>query len=250
VTEIRLEERENAALVTIDRPQKLNALTMPMLSDLGRVLREQGRSGRTIVVTGSARAFSAGDDLPATEDLDESSFGALLQAFQELTRAVLASRGPVVAAINGIAVGGAAEFALSCDVRVGCPATEFLFPENRLGLTISNGSSYLLSRLTRGRALEIVLSGRRIGAEEAFTLGLLDRLSESVDSLVPDVVEMADKWSVDSASTEYHLRLLRPPVEEVERAMKREVDIGAEAWRAGIPQRGIAAFLESRKSGA
>jgi enoyl-CoA hydratase len=249
MTKIRVEEQVTATVVTLDRPEKLNALTVPMLKDIAAALRSSGESGRAVIVTGAGRAFSAGDDLPATEHLDESSFADLLEAFQELTRVALTSRGPVIAALNGIAVGGAAEFSLGCDVRIGCPSTEFLFPENRIGLTISNGSSYLLPRLTGGRAIEIVLSGRRIDAEEALSVGLLDKVVRSTDELLPAAMDLADQWTSSSESTEYHLRLLRPPIDDVERAIKRENEIGAAAWAAGVPQRGITAFLESRKSG-
>jgi enoyl-CoA hydratase/carnithine racemase len=247
--QIEVRQQVEATIVTINRPEKLNALTVEMLRDLGEVLRAEGTTGKGIVVTGAGRAFSAGDDLPATENLDEASFIALLEAFQDLTRAVLASRGPVVAAVNGIAVGGAAEFTLCCDVRLGCPETEYLFPENQIGLTISNGSSYLLPRLIGGHAIEFVLSGRRIGAEEANSLGLVSQLVERREELLPTAIGLLDRWTGDPLSTEYHLELLRPPIDEVEKAMGRENVIGNAAWSAGLPQEGISKFLKSRKSG-
>src|SRR5688500_2253866 len=113
---IRVDRRERIAVVVIDRPDKLNALSIPMLKDLRSVLRHLGSDPGTagIVVTGTGRAFSAGDDLPATENLEKKDFDELLGLFQDLTRAVLSSQVPVLAALNGISVGGAAEFTLAC----------------------------------------------------------------------------------------------------------------------------------------
>src|SRR5262249_6725139 len=118
------------AVVRLNRPEKLNALSIPMLADLASALRELGRAGGRdgIVLTGTGRAFSAGDDLPATDELREEDFDLLLDHFQDLTRLVLASEVPVVAALNGIAVGGAAELVLACDARVGFAGSDFLFP--------------------------------------------------------------------------------------------------------------------------
>ena len=108
---VRVEHEDDVAIVRIDRAEKLNALSVPMLHDLRTTLRTLGHDGNStgIVLTGAGRAFSAGDDLPATETLERKDFDELLGLFQDLTRAVLASDVPVVAALNGIAVGGAAE---------------------------------------------------------------------------------------------------------------------------------------------
>src|SRR5687767_12872134 len=112
----------DVAVLLLNRPGKLNALSVPMLKDVAEALGRFGagpdRAG-AIVVTGAGRAFSAGDDLPATESLTESDFEELLASFQELTRLVLHSEVPVVAALNGISVGGAAELTLACDARIG-----------------------------------------------------------------------------------------------------------------------------------
>ena len=163
-------------VLLLDRPDQLNALSIPMLEDVGSALRMLGSAATSngIVITGAGRAFSAGDDLPASEHLERRDFDRLLELFQELTRAVLASEVPVVAALNGIAVGGAAELTLACDARIGHPGSDYLFPENNVGLTISNASTYLLPRLVGSRALPLILDGTRIGGERARELGLID----------------------------------------------------------------------------
>src|SRR6266540_3577357 len=136
--DVRLEAADSGGtvLLRLSRPHVLNALTIEMLGDLAAGIRFFGAAGLAggIVVSGEGRAFSSGDDLHATEEMNRETFRTLIEAFQDVTRAIYQTEVPVVAALNGIAVGGAAEMACACDLRVGCPGTEFLFPENALGL--------------------------------------------------------------------------------------------------------------------
>jgi enoyl-CoA hydratase len=245
-----VEHDDRIAVIRLDRADKLNALSVPMLVDLRSALTRfgSGSDAEAIVLTGTGRAFSAGDDLPATESLGEEEFETLLSGFQELTRAVLGAGVPVVAALNGISVGGAAELTLACDARVGHPGSDYLFPENDVGLTISNGSTYLLPRLVGSRALPLVLDGRRIDGNEAHALGLIDHLVGGAEEVVPRAVEVVRHWVERGLATRYHLELLRPPMEEVEAAIARENAIGREAFRAGTAAAGIKRFLEEREA--
>ncbi len=236
-------QRDGAvAVVRINRPDKLNALTPAMLVELGEALTRAAGDSSGVVVTGAGRAFSAGDDLPATESMDAARFEELLAAFQELSLIVLRSEVPVIAALNGIAVGGAAELTLACDARVGCPESDYLFPENTVGLTISNASSYLLPRLLGSRALPLVLEGRRIPGREAHDLGLIDVMVSSRDEVVDRAVTLLNSWTESGLATAYHLRLLRPPLDQIEEAMRRENAIGREAWDSGVAREGIRRF--------
>lgn len=238
------------AVVRLDRADKLNALSVPMLGDLHEALTTYGSGGTAyaVVLTGTGRAFSAGDDLPATESLDESAFDGLLSGFQNLTRAVLGAEVPVIAALNGISVGGAAELTLACDARVGHPDSDYLFPENDVGLTISNGSTYLLPRLIGSRALPLVLDGRRISGDEARSLGLIDHFVDTAEEVLPRALEVARRWVDRGLATRYHLKLLRPPLDEVEAAIARENEVGAQAFAAGTAQAGIKRFLEEQEA--
>jgi len=252
---VEVELSGDIAILRINRPDKLNALSVPMLVDMGEGLRRYGRAGASsaVVLTGAGRAFSAGDDLPATESLTRDDFDELLSRFQDLTRAVLASEVPVVAALNGIAVGGAAELTLACDARVGYPGSDYLFPENNVGLTISNASTYLLPRLIGSRALPLVLDGRRISGIEARGLGLIDHYVESRGEVVPSAVELVRTWAERGLASRYHLELLRPSPEDVEAAIARENEVGRRAWEAGTALEGIKRFMreqEERRSGA
>lgn len=240
---------DGIAILRLTRPDQLNALSVPMLADIGDALRRFGTSGeaRAIVMTGSGRAFSAGDDLPATESLTVEDFEELLTNFQALTRAVLAATVPVVVALNGIVVGGAAEFTLCCDARIGYHGSDYLFPENDVGLTISNASTYLLPRLLGGRALPLVLDTRRISGTEAHALGLIDHMVDTQEAVLPKAIEVVRHWVDRGLATRFHLRMLRPPLEEVEAAIARESAIGREAWDAGTALEGIKRFMREQE---
>jgi enoyl-CoA hydratase/carnithine racemase len=235
------------AVLQLDRPEKLNALNLPMLQDIRDGFEHLDQSDANgVVITGSGRAFSAGDDLPATESLREGDFKELLDSFQGLTRAVLSSSTPVVAALNGISVGGAAEFTLCCDARIGFSGSDYLFPENNVGLTISNASTYLLPRIIGSHALPLVLDGRRIDGTEAHRLGLIDYFVDSPEEVVPRAIEVVRRWSERGLATRFHLRMLRPSMEEIEAAIARENAIGTQAWKSGTAEEGISRFLDER----
>jgi enoyl-CoA hydratase/carnithine racemase len=237
------------ALLLLNRPDKLNALSVPMLKDVGEAIRHfgSGSEAKALVITGAGRAFSAGDDLPATESLTRSDFDELLSSFQQLTRDVLTASVPVVAALNGIAVGGAAELTLACDARVGYPKSDYLFPENDVGLAISNGSTYLLPKIVGSNALPLVLDGRRVSGTEARDLGIINYFVDSQDDVVPKAREVVSHWVHRGLATPYHLRLLRPSLDEIEAAIKRENEIGREAWEAGTATKGIQRFLREQE---
>ena len=240
---------DGVAVLLINRPEKLNALSVPMLRDIGEGIRRFGMgSGATgLVLTGAGRAFSAGDDLPATESLREEEFEELLTSFQDLTRAVLKTTVLVVAALNGISVGGAAELTLACDARIGYAGSDYLFPENDVGLTISNASTYLLPRAIGSRALPLVLDGRRISGLEAYDIGIIQYVVATQEEVLPRAIEVVRHWVERGLATPYHLSLLRPPLAEIEAAIARENAVGREAWDAGTAVKGIQRFLREQE---
>jgi enoyl-CoA hydratase/carnithine racemase len=233
----------DVALLRLDRPAKLNALTPAMLPAIAERIRGLAAESAGLVLTGTGRAFSAGDDLDATADLDRGGFEAVIAGFQDMTRAVLDTEVPVVAALNGLAVGGAAELTLACDARVGGPEAAFFFPENGIGLTISNGSTYLLPSILGTRALPLVLTGGRIEAAEGLRVGLL---TEIADDPTQRAVDMVGAWAAEGHATRWHLRLMRPDPTVVEAAMARETVAAMEVFDAGIATAGAAAFRDRR----
>ena len=181
------------ALVTIDRPDVLNAISLDALDELHAAVEEGARDERVraIAVTGAGdRAFAAGSDLKEVEHRDlKQALEPLVQGIAErLQRCVK----PTIAAIDGICFGGGLEVALGCDLRVATPRSSFATPEGRLGIIPGGGATQRLPRLVgRAWALEMLVMGRRLDAERALALGLVTRLVEP-ERLLPEVREMAE----------------------------------------------------------
>lgn len=251
VEQVLVEVVREVAIITLRRPDKLNALTVGMRRRLAALIREHGTGDRTrgIVLTGTGRAFSAGEDLsapPTSFDGMRESF----ESFHDVTRAVIETRVPVVAAVNGIAVGGASEITLCCDARIGVPGTTYYQPENARGLTISNASSLLLPRIVRGHAMRMILGSERIGADEALRIGLLDEVVEGT-ALVDRAVDVVHAWTPEGANTTaLHLELLRPTLDEIERAFAREDAAADASWNSGALTAGVQEFWDARTTPA
>ncbi len=239
--------QDGVAVVTLRRPDKLNALTAGACRELAAILRHFGRgdSVRGIVLTGTGRAFSAGLDLREAAELPPDSLTSHIELFHDITRAALGTRVPVVAALNGIAVGGACEMTLCFDARIGTPAAEYFLPENTIGLTISNAASILLPRLAGHRAMRLVMESARIGAADALAMGLLDEIVGQA-GLVETAIGIVHRWTPPGGATAAHLTLLRPPVAEIERAMAAETEATRATEADGLSRAGINRFLTSR----
>lgn len=221
---IKAEHVDGVAVIAINRPDKLNALTTAMKRDLASAVRHFGDGGEAlgIIVTGSSSIFCAGQDLEEMRapgaDVHEA-----MELFHDLTRAVLQTKVPTIAALAGPVIGGAAEWTLCFDLRISTPDCYYLLPERRLGLPISNASSLLLFRLLKaGTATRMVLDSRRVAAPEAQQLGLIDEIVEP-GTLIETAVRTAVDWCGDKRlPPTVFLELLRPDLHQVEDAMVRE----------------------------
>ncbi|HJQ06089.1 MAG TPA: enoyl-CoA hydratase/isomerase family protein, partial [Nocardioides sp.] len=139
------------------------------------------------------------------------------------------------------------EITLCCDARLGAPQTTFFQPENARGLTISNASSVLLTRIVRNHAMRMVLGSERIGAEEALRIGLLDQIVEP-DQLLDHAIDLVHSWTPEGGNnTALHLALLRPSSEEIERAFVLEDAAADASWHTGALTAGIEGFWSARK---
>src|SRR5437667_524139 len=178
---IHLSHHDEIALITLDRPEPLNALSFGQLHDLNRILDSIADSpARALLVTGAGdRAFSAGADIKELmgRSLVEQRAGALLG--QSVLAKLDQLSMPSVALINGYAFGGGLELALACTLRLAAPTAKLGFPEIKLGLIPGYGGTQRLPRLVgESRATEMILTGRTIEAEEAERIGLINRLVE------------------------------------------------------------------------
>lgn len=174
---IRQERRGALTVLTLDRPDRANALTEAMLRDLAaRLQRLAQDETRAVVITGSGKVFSAG------ADLDEARQGlALSDAWQALSGRVAAMPCLTIAALNGTLAGGAFGMVLASDLRLAVPGAEFFYPVMRLGYQPPQGDpERLVALVGPARAKMILMAGARIGADEALSWGLVDRIVDGV----------------------------------------------------------------------
>ena len=173
----RVERQGAVAIVTIDRPDKLNALSPKVLEQLATSVTELDRdeSVNCIVITGSGDVFAAGADI---QKMAQRTFHeAITKSTMPLWQQIAACRTPLVAAVSGWALGGGCELALLCDMIVASETAEFGQPEITLGIIPGGGGTQRLARvLGKQRTMELVLTGRRIEAKEALQLGFVNMI--------------------------------------------------------------------------
>ncbi|MBX3140795.1 MAG: enoyl-CoA hydratase/isomerase family protein [Trueperaceae bacterium] len=179
---LRYEVDGEVAIVTIDRQEALNALDQDVLFELGLVfeLAAADSAVRALVLTGAGRAFVAGADIAALRELGDAFAGRETSlGGQEVANTLASLPFPTVAAINGFALGGGLELALAADLRVAATSARLGLPEVGLGLIPGFGGTQRLPRLIGvGRALDLILTGRHVQAEEALQLGLVNRVAD------------------------------------------------------------------------
>ena len=179
------EVRDGVAWITVNRPEKLNALDRAIVLDIARAgaRADQDSGVRALVVTGAGeKAFVAGADIVEMSALDARGAQAFSELLNESLGRLERSAKPVIAAVNGFALGGGCELAMACHVRIASDQAKFGQPEVGLGLIPGAGGTQRLQRLVgRGRALDLILSGETIDAAEAYRIGLVDRLVPAAD---------------------------------------------------------------------
>jgi len=198
---ILFEKKENIAIITLNRPDKLNATNDPMTAELLNCLEavDQDKGIQVLIITGAGRAFCAGADLnerflPKIEQRKEGRLKDTTGEFSELGALALSRiRKVIIAAINGPASGVGCTLALSCDIRIASSTAKFGFPFLRVGILPEFGSTYYLPRLVGiGKACELVFTGQTIDAEEAKEIGLVNRIVPP-EKLMEETYSMARK---------------------------------------------------------
>lgn len=243
-TGVRLEREGPTAWIRWSRPERLNAWDRASLAAIGEALAEAAASdARAIVCFGEGGAWSAGDDLRETATLTPTEWAGTIDAFNQLTRAAVAAPQPVIAAIDGVCVGGAFEFAFACDVRLASPRSRFGCPEVAIGLSISNGFSLLAPRAAR----RLVLTGELVAGEEAYRLGLVDVLAEDVEGEARALAERIGRLAPLAVGGSKRL-LDEAGREALEQALEREAALCTELFETADASEGLAAFLEKRQA--
>ena len=245
-----LDVRDRIATITVNRPDKLNALNDATIADIGRaidqVMIDPDVGG--IILTGSGRAFVAGADIAVLAAQGPVDARARAREGQAVFRRIEMSPKPVIAAVNGFALGGGCELAMACHVRVASEAAQFGQPEVKLGITPGFGGTQRLARLVgRGVALQLLLTGERITAQEALRIGL-------VNAVVPGSELIATATAMMTQMLTNAPLALALCIEAVDRGLDMGMDEGCalEANHFGLlaatadMREGMSAFLEKR----
>lgn len=237
----------HVATVTIDRPEKLNALDAQVLNELGGVLG--GLAGddsvRCIVLTGSGKAFVAGADIAAMQNMTPEEAEGFSRRGHGVFEAIESMRQPVIAAVNGFALGGGCELALACDFIYASTKAKFGQPEVKLGVIPGfGGTQRLARRVGVGHARELIYSGKMIRAEEAAAMGLVNKVCEP-DELMSTVTELANQISAQGPlAVHASKRLLRSgpemPLPEANELEAREFGL---CFSSDDQTEGMRAFL-------
>jgi enoyl-CoA hydratase len=247
---IELTNDEEFAILTIRRADALNALSFALIAQISEAIQKAGRStARALIITGEGeKSFCAGADI---KELQNRSLAAQREgaemgqaAFALLDRLPI----PSIALVNGYAFGGGCELALACTLRVALPNARFGLPEVKLGLIPGYGGTQRLPRLVgMGRALELVMTGRPVTAEEALSIGLVNRIVQ------PPGLDAVKAFAREFSG--HGLRALQFAREAVQRALdmplneglRMEADLSTLAYRTADADKGMQAFVEKRK---
>ena len=248
---ITLERRGSVAVITINRPDKLNALNQQVHKDGVAALDElrQDETVRVVILTGAGeKAFIAGADISEFADQTPVTQRDLFNQ-RTLFNTIDTFPKPVIAMINGFCLGGGNELALACDIRIGSETARFSQPEINLGIMCGGGGTQRLARLIgEGRAMELCLTGDMIDAPTAHKFGLLNHVFPA-DQLEAETLRIAAKIAEKAPIA---LQLTKEAVKfasksNLDEGLRREVDLFALCFSTEDKQEGVAAFLEKRK---
>jgi enoyl-CoA hydratase/carnithine racemase len=250
---VTLERRGGVALVTLNRPERMNALSRGMVARFGEVGRELASQSdvRLVIVTGAGdKAFCAGADLKERAGMSPDEVRALLLAYETELSWLETFPAPTVAAINGAALGGGLELALLCDLRLAVPHALLGLPETSLGVIPGAGGTQRLPRLLgEARAKELILRAARLTAPEALILGLVNQVMPKHEDFVLEVTAWAEPILSGAPLA------IRAALQATRGAMSRELSAGLKLERDAYEvclksedrREALAAFAEKRK---
>jgi 2-(1,2-epoxy-1,2-dihydrophenyl)acetyl-CoA isomerase len=239
------------ATLTLDRPEALNALTVPMKLALRNALESlaDDRAVRAVILTGAGRAFCAGQDLAERDQPDAAPLDVeLRERYNPIIRAIRSMGQPVIAAVNGVAAGAGASLAFACDLRICAEEARFVLAFGRIGLVPDSGATWFLPRLVgAAKAAELALAGDTLDAGEALRLGLVSRVVPG-DQLLIEARALADRLAeaapIALALTKAALQ--RSASQTLDEALDEEARVQGIAGASADHAEGLAAFKEKR----
>ena len=247
---VRFEKKDNIALMTIDRPEALNALNSTVIAELEQVVTELENDGtiRAMILTGEGRSFVAGADIGEQYPLDLDGGRRWGQRGSALFRRVEKLEFPTIAAVNGFALGGGCELAMSCDIILASEKAKFGQPEVGLGITPGfSGTQRLPRRVGVAKAKELIFSGRTVKADEAERIGLVNAVY-APEALLDGAMEMARSFAKNAPIAVKYAKAC------IDRGMQTDIDSGiacenelfAMCFATADQKEGMGAFLEKR----
>ena len=247
---VKVEQQGHVGILTIDRQEALNALNSQVLSDLDAAIDEVAANDDiyVVILTGAGRSFVAGADIGEMRDLTSISGkkfgvhgGSVFLKLENMAK-------PVIAAVNGYALGGGCELAMSCDIRVAADSAVFAQPECGLGIIPGFGGTQRLARLVgKGRAKELIFTCDRIDAQEAYRIGLVNKVVPQAE-LMDACMTMAEKLLSKSS---YAISMAKACIEtgmdtDLSSGLDLEATSIALTFSTHDKREGMTAFLEKR----
>jgi 2-(1,2-epoxy-1,2-dihydrophenyl)acetyl-CoA isomerase len=251
VADLRVERDGAVATIFLDRPDALNALTVPLKEALLAAFEDVAADDevRAVILTGAGRAFCAGQDLRERLEPDALPLADEIRArYNPLIRAMRALPKPIVGAINGVAAGAGASLAFACDIRIAAEGASFLLAFGRVGLIPDSGATWLLPRLVgAAKAVELALTTEPMSAADAERFGLVAKVVPAAE-LLPVSGAVAARLA---AGAPVALALTKDALERswsatLDQQLETEADLQGRAGATADHQEGIAAFLERR----
>ena len=249
---LRYDVADRIATITLDRPDALNSLTVPvkraLLAAFRRVRAED--DVRVVVLTASGRAFCAGQDLHERLEPDAAPLDVELRdRYNPLIRAMWTLEKPIVGAINGVAAGAGASLAFACDIRVAAKEASFLLAFGRVGLVPDSGATWFLPRLVGlSTAEQLALTNEPLGAQDALRLGLVSRVVPA-DRLAAEARSVAERLAAGAPrALALTKRALHASLDgTLDEALEREAVLQGEAGASLDHAEGLNAFVEKRR---
>lgn len=247
---IKYEVSEGIGYVTINRPKALNALNMDVLADLYAAFTEieADKAVKAVIVTGEGKAFVAGADIAQMSQLNALEGREMMIMGHKVMNLIEAVEKPVIAAVNGFALGGGCELAMACDIRIASEKAKFAQPEVGLGIIPGFGGTQRLARLVgKGMAKYMIMTAEMISAAEAYRIGLVEKVAapeELMDEAVKVAKTIAAKAPIAIATAKTAIN--NGYDMDIKSASKFEIETFTAAFGSDDKTEGMAAFLEKR----
>ena len=250
--DIKVEVCEHIAVITLNRPAVLNAMRMQTKHELENAVDALDADSDVygVIITGAGKAFAAGSDInEISVDREGSETQSMSAAAHVLMNKIENMGKPVLAAINGYALGGGLELALACDLRIAGKRAKMGVPEVELGVAPCYGGTQRLPRLIgTGRAKEMLFTGKKVNAEEAYRIGLVERIAESDDVMDDARAFMQEIVRMAPIAVRYNKKCVNEGMKmSLEEGLALEAEVAGVLVETKDAAEGVRAFLEKRK---